>query len=130
MRVDGAALEPDRAAGGVRARPDLRERVERVDVVREGGERKPVLLLGLVDPSSAPVELPELHARPGLRLGLSAGRVDGGRHRHERGARVAEKLARVRDAGVRSEAGVELGHAVEGGECRRRTGRARPARRR
>src|SRR5213082_268443 len=51
------------------------ERVEREGVARVGPERGAILSAGGRDAADLPVDLAELHVRPGLRLGLTERRV-------------------------------------------------------
>src|SRR5215208_2096462 len=90
---DGAPLERDRPRIAPLCRLDLRQRVEREDVSRERRERAQVLQACGIDAAARPVELAELNARPGQRLGLAGARIDGGPHRGESRARPAEQLA-------------------------------------
>src|SRR5262249_53086114 len=109
-------LERDRA-GGLAARPlDLGEPVERVDVAREDGVRLPELALRGGEAAAVPVELAELGARPGHRLGLALRRARREQHRTLGRAAAAEQLAGVRDASVRGEARTQPRHLVEGAE--------------
>src|SRR6185437_4251843 len=70
-RGDSSALERDRRRGSAPRPLDLRERVQRVDVAWEAGERGAVLALGRREEAASPIELPELDVRPGERLALA-----------------------------------------------------------
>src|SRR5437867_8448230 len=91
----------------------LRERVELVRVVREGGVAEDVFVRGLGVAAVVEVELAELDVCPGGRLGRVGGRVDRELHRLDRGRRVADQLAAVGDTRVRGQARAQLVHPVE-----------------
>ena len=92
------------------------ERVERERVARVGPERGAILSAGGRDAADLPVDLAELHVRPGLRLGLAERRVDRELHVGDRELRVAQQIERVRDPRVRGQAGLHRRHPVVGHE--------------
>ena len=92
------------------------QRVQRVRVTREDVERSSVRALGRGQPADRPVDLAELHPRPGLRFALAGAGVDRELHRLDRSRHVTEQLARVGDAGVGREARAKLREPVEGAE--------------
>ena len=83
-------------------------------VAGERRERGAVLVLGRAEPTAAELELAELESRPGDGLALLPACLGGEAHRVDRARDVADQLARVGDARVRGEAGLERGHAIVG----------------
>ena len=115
-RLHRPPLEPDRLRVASAGRLDLGERVQGVDVARVRSERCAVLARRRCQPAVRPVELAELHVRPGEGLGLVDGRVHREAHRRDGSGEVAAQLARVRDPRVGGEAGPEARQPVEGRE--------------
>ena len=115
-RRDRLSLERDRARPAPARRLDLCESVQRVHVPGVREQSRTVLTLGGGEPTSRPVELAELHPRPGRRFRLVDCGIEREPHRRDGASPVAEQLASIRDACVGGKARPEPSHRVEGVE--------------
>ena len=115
-RLDGSALERERALEPAAGRFDARQPLERAGVARESGERDLERASRFGELAEPEVELAELHQRPRRRLANAAGSIERELHRLDRLAGPPEQLTRVGDAGVAAEARLQRDLAVEGTE--------------
>ena len=116
-RVDGALLEGDRGAETARARP-RRVRARRARR-RSPGRRQArcgTAVAAAATVALQPVQLAELHRRPGVALAVAGRRIERELHRRRGATKITVQLARVRDARVRREARLQIDHALEGDE--------------